>query len=101
MPFSLNSALIKISSDLNSPNFHEEFLYLLQLGHKGTRHVTEAVQSGVHLQHPLPVATVCGTPGVALEWDEGSHPLGSSLDVSDIFSPQNHAFVALFTSRKV
>lgn len=84
-----------------SPNLHVEFLYLLQLWQRETSHVAKAVQSGVNLQHPLPVLTVSGMLGVAMEKDERPHPLGGSLDVSDVFGPQNHAFMAFLTGRKL
>lgn len=85
----------------NLPNLHAQFLHLLHLRQGQSCQIGKPVQFGVHLQHPLSVVTVSGAQIVAMARDEGSHPLGSSLDISDIFSPKDGAGVALLTGREL
>lgn len=57
----------------NSPDHRTQSLHLLHLWQGQSCQVGEAVQLGVHLQHPLSAATVSRPQVVAVVRDEGSH----------------------------
>lgn len=85
----------------NQPDHRIHFLHLLQLWQGKCRQVGEAVQFGEHLHHEFQESTVSLLQVVAEAWDDGSQHLGGSLNISDVFSQQAGAGVALFAGREV
>lgn len=85
---------------LNLPNHSEQFLHFLYPWWGSPRQVGEVVQLGQHLLYLLPVVTVFWSEVILMVRDEGSHRLGGSLDVGDIFGPEGSAGVALVTGRE-
>lgn len=88
------------SSTQNLPHLQENFLHFLNIRQRITRQIAKVPQLGVQVQHVLPVATVNELLVVVMVGDESPHPLGCSLDIFDVFSPQGSARVALLADRK-
>lgn len=84
----------------NLPDLQTQFLHVLHLREGTSRQVDEPVQLRVHLQHPLPAVTVAGLHVVAMARDERSHPLGGTLDISDVLGPEGGAGMAWRAGRE-